>query len=458
MQTLSGPILTAAQMRAAEDVVIASGTSVDVLMERAGAAVAEAAYRFGGGRRVLVLCGPGNNGGDGYVAARILKAQGVDVKVAALREPRAPAALRAWALWTDSVSTLADAQHAPVLIDALFGTGLARPLEEDVIAEVARLSTHAFSIGVDLPSGVNTDDGSDLGATATDLTLALGSLKPAHLLHPAAGKCGAVRVADIGLAIDSAMHAIAQPRLSAPGPEDHKYKRGMVVVIGGAMAGAAQLALMGAQRAGAGYVVLTGHSTPRSSAVVTRPCAIALDDPRVGALVIGPGLGRTASARADLDRALESAHPLVLDADALTLLSDGDLDTLKKRPFPVILTPHHGEFSARFGEMTGSKIDRAHAAAARFGGTIIFKGADSVVASHDGRIAVAANAPHWLASAGTGDVLAGIAGAMLARGLDAHDAAVAAVWLHNDAARRAGAGLIADDLGLHLSAALGDCA
>jgi ADP-dependent NAD(P)H-hydrate dehydratase / NAD(P)H-hydrate epimerase len=457
MQTLPGPILTAAQMRAAEDAVIASGTSVGVLMERAGTAVADAACRFGGGRRVLVLCGPGNNGGDGYVAARILKARGVDVAVAALREPRAPAALRARSLWTDRVSTLAEAKHAPVLIDALFGTGLARPLEVGVIAEVARLSAQAFSIGVDLPSGVVTDDGADLGAVPTNMTLALGSLKPAHLLHPAAGKCGVVRCADIGLAIESTMHVISRPNLPAPGPEDHKYKRGMVVVIGGAMAGAAQLALMGAQRAGAGYVVTTGDVSPQSSAIVTRPCATALDDPRVGSVVIGPGLGRTASARADLDRALESAHPLVLDADAITLLSDSDLDGLKQRSSPVILTPHQGEFSARFGAITGSKIDRASAAASRFGGTIIFKGADTVVASHDGRVAVAAQSTHWLASAGTGDVLAGVAGAMLARGLDAHDAAVAAVWLHNDAARRAGPGLIADDLGLHLPPALGDC-
>ncbi|WP_298851389.1 NAD(P)H-hydrate epimerase, partial [uncultured Sphingomonas sp.] len=239
------PILTAAGMRAAEAAVIDAGTPVGVLMERAGAAVAEAAWRQSGMAPTLILCGPGNNGGDGYVAARLLRERGVPVRVAALRPPRAEAAMAAAARWDGPVETLEAARPAPRLIDALFGTGLARPLEPEIEAALARLTVAAHAtIAVDLPSGVSTDDGALLGAVpAFEMTVALGAMKPAHRLYPAAGLCGRVAVADIGIAAaGGALAELAPPALPRPGPDDHKYSRGMVAVLGGAMAGAAALA------------------------------------------------------------------------------------------------------------------------------------------------------------------------------------------------------------------------
>ncbi len=444
------PILTAAETRAAEDRAIAAGSSIEALMERAGAAVAEAAWRYGGGSQVLILCGPGNNGGDGHVAARLLAARGAEVRVAACAEPATAAARAARAGWRGAVAPLGEARPAAVLVDALFGTGLSRPLAAEVAEPLHRLAAAArFRLAVDLPSGVATDDGADLGAARCDLTLALGARKPAHLLQPAAALCGQVRVADIGLAPASDLATLGRPVLPPPGPADHKYSRGQVAVVGGAMPGAGLLAAEAAQRAGAGYVALFGGRTPPAAphALVRRGLsADALADPRIGAIVIGPGLGRDAAARARLDAALAAGRPLVIDADALGLL-DG------RRPPRAILTPHEGEFVRLFGALPGGKVARARAAAERSGAVVLLKGADTVIAAPDGRAVIGAGPP-WLASAGTGDVLAGIAGAMLARGLDPFAAARAALWLHGEAARRAGPGLIADDLARHLPAAL----
>ena len=459
------PILTAAETRAAEDAVVAAGTSVEVLMERAGAAVAEAAWRFSGGRPALILCGPGNNGGDGYVAARLLAGRGLDVRVAATGEPRTPAAIAARAGWSGPIATLADVAAAPVLIDALFGTGLARPLDRAVAAALIRLVGEAhFSIAVDLPSGVATDDGALLGEVPRfQLTLALGALKPGHRLQPAASRCGEVRIADIGLSASSSTCEVARPHLPPPTPADHKYTRGYVAVVGGPMRGAAMLAASAAQRAGAGYVLLAGEGEGGAFALVRRAPSDSkafrdmLGDERIGALVVGPGLGRDEEARSKLDIALCAGRPLVLDADALVLLADkgpAPLQGLRQIP---LLTPHEGEFARLFGPLPGSKLDRARQAARQAQAVVLLKGADSVVARPDGRAAIAPPAPPWLASAGTGDVLAGIAGAMVARGLAPFEAAQAALWLHAEAARRAGPGLIADDLVQHLSAALAAC-
>lgn len=447
------PILTAAAMRSAEDEAIAAGTSVETLMERAGAAVADLAWRMSAGARVLIACGPGNNGGDGYVAARILRERGLEVRVAALGEPRTPAAIAARGRWAGPVEALADAEPAAVLVDCLFGTGLTRRIED-----VGLLALHAQAkrtIAVDLPSGVATDDGAMLGDVPRfDATIALGALKPAHLLQPAAALMGALHVGDIGLGpIASPLAVVERPHLSAPGPQDHKYKRGKVAILGGAMPGAALLAAEAAARAGAGYVELLGARTPAAApyAIVRRggDPAEALRDHRIGALVVGPGLGRDDAARDRLALAIDSGLPLVLDADALML--DAVI------PSGALLTPHEGEFAALFGELPGSKVDRARAAAKASGAVVLLKGADSVVASPDGRAAIAPPAPHWLATAGTGDALAGIAGAMRARGLPAFEAACAAAWLHSAAARAAGPGLIADDLARHLPMALAQC-
>ena len=447
-------MLTAAQTRAAEAAAMASGVSVDTLMDRAGLALAEAVWRFGGGRSTLILCGPGNNGGDGYVAARLLQARGLPVRLAALAPPTTDVAKRAAGQWRGPVEGLAAADPAPVIVDAIFGTGLSRPLDPDLATKLKRLRMNArMVIAADVPSGVATDSGADLGAIPADVTAALGALKPAHLLQPAASLCGHIVSADIGLPCAGHWQVIGTPRLPDPTAVDHKYTRGLVTILSGEMKGAARLVATAAAHSGAGYVVLAGDpdATGIPLSIVRRTPDAALADARVSAIIVGPGLGRTEAAEASVMQALQTGKPVVLDADALRLIGPGQI---ARHTAPVILTPHRGEFEAMFGTLPGSKIDQALAAAAASGATVIFKGADTVVASPDGRVGLSARSSPWLSSAGTGDVLAGIAGTMLARGLDAHEAACAAVWLHNRAAHLAGPALIADDLCQRLPEAL----
>jgi hydroxyethylthiazole kinase-like uncharacterized protein yjeF len=454
---MNRPILTAAETRAAEEAAMAGGVSVEALMERAGAAVAEVAWRVAGPVDTLVLCGPGNNGGDGYVVARMLAERGSKVRVACLGEPRTDAARAAAARWNGAVGPLAGAASAPLLIDGLFGTGLSRGLDSEAETALARLVGRAArSIAIDLPSGIETDSGRLLGAVPRfDLTVALGALKPAHRLLPAAKICGRVVVGEIGLAAEGRLVEIGRPSLRAPSTEDHKYSRGKVLVVGGAMGGASLLTAMAAQRAGAGYVELAGDAGGDAPhALVRRAWSVeALADERIGALVIGPGLGRDQAARDRLDAALASGRPLVLDADALTLVGD----TGHERLAGAVLTPHWGEFVRLFGNDGRDRLTQARAAAAASKAILLLKGADSIVAHPDGRAAIAPLAPGWLASAGTGDVLAGIVGAMLAGGRDPFEAAQAAVWLHSEAARLAGPMLIADDLIAHLPRAAAAC-
>ncbi len=476
------PILTAAEMRAAEDAVIATGVSVETLMERAGTAIAEAVRRLAGANDVLILCGPGNNGGDGYVAARVLAEMGVAVRVAALSEPKTAAAKSARAGWLGAVETLTEAKPAPILVDALFGTGLTRPLDasttptanrppadagaqskplgtplklrwapasagERSVAECLHSLANAaqLSIAVDLPSGLATDTGEALSTPPVfNLTLALGAVKPAHILQPAARYCGHIRLLDIGVPTVSQAEVLKTPILPTPGPDSHKYTRGMVAIIAGTMSGASDLAALAAMHAGAGYVTLLGDSQGPPHAIVRTPFSDhALANDRIGALVIGPGLGRDDIARARLDAALTSGHPLIIDGDALRLL---DPDRIKTLDVPVILTPHAGEFDALFGKSEADKITRARDAATRTNAIVVFKGADTVIAAPDGRVRIAQGASDWLSTAGTGDVLAGAIGAMLAAKLEPLEAAAAGVWLHGDAARRLGAAFIADDL------------
>ncbi|GAA4214272.1 bifunctional ADP-dependent NAD(P)H-hydrate dehydratase/NAD(P)H-hydrate epimerase [Sphingomonas endophytica] len=448
------PVLTAAEMRAAEDAAIAAGTSVDTLMQRAGAGVADAVRRLAGVNDVLILCGPGNNGGDGYVAAARLHAAGRSVRVAASGEPRTPAAIAARALWTGAVEPLATAAPAPVLVDALFGTGLSRALDAETGAALGRLARQAnLTIAVDVPSGVATDDGTVFGEVpAFHVTLALGAAKPAHLLQPAAARCGTVRVIPIGIPTDSATQILARPDLTAPPVDAHKFTRGMVAVVRGRMAGAAQLAASAAMHAGAGYVTLLGATIPSAphALVRRRLDAEALADPRIGALLIGPGLGRDDDACASLEQALATDHPLVVDGDALHLVTP---ERLCDRHAPLILTPHAGEFAALFGAPAGSKLAAARDAAVRAQATIVFKGPDTVIAAPDGHAIIAGEANSWLSTAGSGDVLAGAIAALLAGGRRALDAAAAGVWLHGEAARRLGPAFIADDLAVALAGA-----
>ncbi len=449
------PIVTAEEMRAAEAQAIAGGTTVDGLMARAGEAVAEQVRRLAAGAEVLVVCGPGNNGGDGYVVAAALKRAGHAVRVACFGGPRKAAAGAARMRWDGEVEPLADARSAPVLVDALFGVGLTRELDESAAAPLRRLIEDArLSIAVDVPSGVSSDDGACLAdLPPVDLTLAIGAPKPAHALQPAAQRCGAVRVLDIGVAVEGRVRVAKAPQLARPAPDTHKYSRGLVAVVAGAMPGAAALSATAAARGGAGYVLLLGSATDRLPHAVVRRrfSAEALGDARVGAVVIGPGLGRDDKARQRLDAAFACGRPLVVDGDALHLLGDRRSDA------PMIVTPHAGEFSAMFGDSGGSKIARATDAARRLGAVVVFKGADTVIAAPDGRTVVHPDGTAWLATAGTGDVLTGIIGARLAASTQAFDAAVQGVWLHAEAARRAGRSFIADDLADRLPAAIGAC-
>ncbi len=439
------PVLTAAEMRVAEEAVIATGVSVDTLMDRAGTRIAHAVRRLAGANAVLILCGPGNNGGDGYVAARVLATLGATVRVAALSEPRTDAAKVARAGWGGPVETLADARLAPVLVDALFGTGLTRPLDAAAVQLRALADAANLSIAIDLPSGLATDTGTALSTPPVfDLTLALGAVKPAHLLQPAARYCGTIRLLDIGVPVTSQAAVLAPPVLPAPGPDSHKYTRGMVAVVAGGMPGAAELAAHAAMRAGAGYVTLLGDTTGAPHALVRAPLTdAALANDRIGAVVIGPGLGRDDRARARLDAALAAGHPLVIDGDALRLLAPERIAALG---LPVVLTPHAGEFDALFGRSDADKITRTRDAAVRADAVVVFKGADTVVAAPDGRVRIAHGASDWLSTAGTGDVLAGAIAAMMAARLDPFAAASAGVWLHGNAARRSGPAFIADDL------------
>jgi hydroxyethylthiazole kinase-like uncharacterized protein yjeF len=445
------PVLTAAAMRAAEDRTIAAGSTVAELMERAGAGVSESVHRLAAGSDVLILCGPGNNGGDGYVAARVLAQRGMAVRVAALGEPKTEAAAAARAAWGGAVEALTDAtEAAPVLVDALFGTGLTRALDSGIAGTLAALVERArLSVAVDLPSGAETDAGGDFGAALShfDATLALGALKPAHVLQPVAARCGTVRLVEIGLGvIDSDIRALRQPSLARPRADAHKYSRGMVAVVSGPMHGASELAARAAYRAGAGYVLLLtgGLPSPPHAIVRQRWSAEALDDSRIGAVVIGPGLGRDDRAREKLDAALGSKRPLVIDGDALHLL---DLNMLKTRVAPTVLTPHAGEFDALFGAGSGSKIERTRDAARRANAAVVFKGADTVIAAPNGLAHVAAMGSPWLSVAGTGDVLAGAIAAMLAQqSRDVLGAVSAGVWLHGEAARILDRCFLADEL------------
>jgi hydroxyethylthiazole kinase-like uncharacterized protein yjeF len=437
------PILTTEAMRAAEQAAIDSGAKVETLMERAGAALAEAALRFAGPLPVLVLCGPGNNGGDGYVAARHLSERGIDVRVAALAEPRSDSAKWAKSSFGGGVETLGpETAPAPLLIDALFGTGLKKPLEEPAVKELLRLSEAAsIRVTCDVPSGVDSDGGALISDTPNfDLTVAFGALKPAHRLMPAMAKCGRVVLADIGIAAQTQWHEIGAPVLPPLNSDGHKYTRGLVHCLAGKMPGAIALAAAAAARAGAGYVrVSTSRVIDNLPSAIVQTDTAALDDPRIGCILVGPGMGDIPQL---LTLALTAKAPKVIDADALGHV--GEPERLKGQD--AILTPHEGEFRRLFGEIEGTKADRALEAARRSGAVVVYKGPDTLVASPDGRLGFAPPAPAWLASAGTGDVLSGMVATMRARGMPSFDAARAAVSLHGRAAEIAGPQMIADDL------------
>jgi len=442
----NAPILTSAAMREAEAVCAVQGMSLAELMERAGAAVADTAWRMAAGGPILILCGPGNNGGDGYVAARLLADRGAAVRIAALADPATDLAKAARAAWRGAVAPIdAALAPAPLIVDALVGVGLSRPLSDDLARLLQRFAGHRV-LAVDVPTGVDSDGAHDwMPPLAADVTLALGALKPAHVLLPRAPACGRVLLAPIGIAAGLTMRTLPATKVETPAATAHKFNRGMVLVFAGPMPGAAGLAAAAAMRAGAGYVVLEGSERAPLSAIIIESDARfgeRLSDPRVGAVVIGPGFPAGDELLFDVEAALDSGKPLVLDAAAIAAA----LPRLCETPGTAILTPHEGEFGLTFPDLCGSKIDRAKAAAVRTGAVVVYKGADTIIAAPDGRVVAAWPGSPWLATAGTGDVLAGACGAMLARGGDAFDAAVAAVGWHIARAKAIGPGLVADDL------------
>jgi ADP-dependent NAD(P)H-hydrate dehydratase / NAD(P)H-hydrate epimerase len=453
-------ILTAEQMRSAEQNLFDAGTSVSELMEIAAGGAAEWVRRIAAGRAVTVLCGPGNNGGDGYVIARRLRDAGNAVRVIAPLAPATDAARAAREAWGAVVAAGDDNEPGELLVDCLFGSGLARPLSDEHAALLTGLAKrHRIRIAVDLPSGIASDTGELLNQSLPDfsLTLALGAWKFAHWSLPGRTKMGQMRLVPIGIAgVTGAAQLIERPRLSAPATDSHKYRRGLLAVVAGAMPGASLLSAAAAQHAGAGYVKLMGDpagTVPPELVRDTRPLPHALEDERIGCILIGQGLGRDADAKERLDEAIAARCPLVLDADALVLLTSDKLP----RNLPILATPHDGELkalAATFAVTATTRRETALQMAKASGMVICAKGPDTLIAAPDGRLALAPPASSWLSVAGTGDVLAGIAAGRMATGADPFTAACEAVWLHGEAARLSGAAFTPSQLACNVAKAL----
>jgi hydroxyethylthiazole kinase-like uncharacterized protein yjeF len=478
-------ILSNAEMGEADRLTIAGGVASLTLMENAGRAVAQAVSGQSSSGRVVVLAGPGNNGGDGFVAARLLAEQGYVVTVllaAALDQLKGDAAAAAKA-WDRGV---APAQPdglagADIIIDALFGAGLDRPVSGSAQAMIEAVNAQAASVvAVDLPSGINGSTGAVMGtAIKAERTVTFFRKKPGHLLMPGRAYCGKVSVAPIGipatvlerirpLTLEN-IPELWRTKFPVPQTQSHKYDRGHVVVVSGPSwsTGAARLAARGALRAGAGLVTI---ASPREAlavnaaanlAIMVRPVDGAVElgrflaDPRLNALAVGPGLGVSDATCELVLAALSGERAVVLDADAITSFAKSSqrlataIQARSERS--TILTPHEGEFSRYFHTLdphtkVGSKLERVRRAAGLIGAVVVLKGPDTVVAEPGGRASIAANAPAFLATAGAGDVLTGITAGLLAQGMPAFEAASAAVWLHGEAATAFGIGLIAEDL------------
>lgn len=474
-------LLTAKEMGRADRMAIGGGTPGTLLMENAGRGVAdEVSTCFPNAETVAVLCGPGNNGGDGFVAARHLLERGYRVRLGFDGDPsKLPADAAAMAArYRGTIEPLGEGLFAGagVIIDGLFGAGLARPIDGKFAGLITAANASGVPIvAVDVPSGIDGTTGAIRGvAVRAASTVTFFRLKPGHLLMPGRLHCGPVRLVDIG--IPQSVLAEIKPNTFANEPalwfdeypwptvEGHKYLRGHAVVASGPMSatGAARLAARGALRAGAGLVTL---ASPRDALTVnaaqltavmvrevndTRGLEQFLADKRKNALLIGPGHGVGEATRAMVLAALKASPRAVLDADALTSFVDTP-DTLfaaiKGREAPVVLTPHKGEFVRLFGDVPGnSKVDQTRTAAARSGATVVLKGADTVIAAPDGKAAIDAAGTPWLATAGSGDVLGGMILAMLGQGMSGFLGACAGVWLHGEAAKAFGPGLIAEDL------------
>lgn len=481
-------ILTNAQMGRADAWAAENGVPGTVLMEAAGRAVAEAIRARFAPRETIVLCGPGNNGGDGFVAARHLKAAGWKVRVFAMKPSGGLEGDAAWAAksWSGSVGALDEAQIAEggLVVDALFGAGLSRPLEgaAKALAEASQ-ARRAVIVAVDVPSGLPGDAANPDGPVfAADLSVTFHRYKPAHLLQPGAAICGETVLADIG--IPGGWTAAAEPCAEHNGPAlwhvpgliidpgAHKHTRGRLCVLSGpaGATGAARIAAQAGLSGGAGFVTLLCpgsalmEASTASVAVVTRAMdrdagmdAI-LKQHRAGAAILGPGAGVTDALKDRVLAALSLKMPLVLDADALTVFKDDRAPLIQALHEDVVLTPHGGEFARVFPGLLDdctNRIEAVRRASGESGAVVLLKGPDTVIAAPDGRVRVNTHASARLATAGTGDALAGLIGAMLAQGLNAFDAASASAWIHGDAGRRMGPGDTAAGLLGHLPGALG---
>ncbi len=477
-------ILSTAEMRAAEGNAFARGTTGLALMERAGAAVVDViAARFGGFGSAAVLCGPGNNGGDGFVVARGLQQLGIQTTVYTLApiEALTGDARLAAARWQGTCRPFAASvslDRFDFIVDAMFGIGINRDLDGIAAAAVSAMNAaHAAGktlVAVDIASGIDGDTGSVRGtAVRATTTVTFHRLKPGHVLEPGRHHAGRIVCMDIGLEAPVAptittnqpmLWSAQLPRLEAT---THKYRRGHALILAGGLegVGAARLAARAALRAGAGLVTIGAPSDAIAAHAARGPDALMvrvtdgatgladmLADERRNAIVIGPAYGLGAGTRTAVATVLAANRATVLDADALSSFA-GEASALsalivsRRAGQPaVVLTPHAGEFTAVFGASNKSKIDRAQRAADVTGAIVVFKGADTVIAAPGGRTALNINGTPWLATAGTGDVLAGLIGSALAQGMPGFEAACAAVFQHAAAAQRIGSRLIADDL------------
>jgi len=468
-------LLTPAEMAVADRAAIAAGIHGIALMETAGRAAAAALAGRWSPRPLTVLCGPGNNGGDGFVAARRLAAEGWPVRLGLLGEAArltGDAAHHA-ALWRGAVEPLAPAliDGAALVIDAVFGAGLSRPVEGTARLVIEALARSGLpSVAVDVPSGLDGATGQVLGTAApAALTVTFFRKKPGHLLLPGRVLCGETVLADIG--IPAAVLESIQPRTHENAPalwldvypwprlDGHKYRRGHALIAGGeVMTGAARLAARAAARIGAGLVTLAAPKpawpvyAAALTGVIVRPVAEPEDfaellaDARRNAILLGPGGGTGDAMRHNVLAALATGRAVVLDADALTVFADRCDTLFAALAGPCVLTPHEGEFARLFPGIVGDKLARARAAARASGAVVLLKGADTVIAAPDGHAVVNANAPPELATAGSGDVLGGLVAGLLAQGLDPFRAAAAACWIHGAAAAAFGPGLVAEDI------------
>lgn len=483
-------ILSVSEMYQADRAATDGGVSGAELMEAAGRAVAETVQARHPAGPVVVLCGPGNNGGDGFVAARHLAEAGRQVRLALLGERarlRGDAAHHA-ALWRGDVRPLTETNlsdlldGAGVVVDALFGAGLSRPLDGAARAAAEAAAAAGLPVvAVDVPSGLSGDTGEALGGVGFRAreTVTFFRKKPAHLIVPGREFCGETIIADIG--IPASVLAKIAPRCWENHPAlwraavphraagHHKYDFGHLLLAGGTeMTGAARLAALAGLRVGAGLVTI---ACPRavlpvyaltSASLITAPAetpgdfAALLSDPRRNAIVLGPGGGVGGATRTRVLGALATGRAVVLDADALTAFADDPAALFAAVAGPCVLTPHAGEFRRLFADLDGGRLSRTRAAAAASGAVVLLKGADTVVAAPDGRATINGNAPPSLATAGSGDVLAGLIGGLLAQGLTPFDAANTAVWMHGAAAQRAGYGLISEDLPTQIPRVLED--